>query len=781
MTLRTAKITAAWIVTFAAICSFINGASAQSFRRGGTEFNAVRSVFVPARKTYTAVVVEFLHHGEIRPDGRNVLVAARNKKAAPFRVLQVGPGDFCRLAFQTIKGQSAYDVFYGGDPPRDEPPAWTCRDGLLLETRKFSRCNLKSLESVRKAFQSAAPIGADYVEGVFHAANPCSLKREPFLSRYSGYLHLRESGTYGFFVSSRDCSFLLIDGKPAALAPGRHGPRRRATRGSRHDVQLTAGEHKFEYYHAAAGSNAVMSVAWEIDPPEEKPRRPRKIPAEVFHSHLVGRLPAGRVRLRVGGAAPDFLADVAGDVPLPDNDVPLVGVKFRDLSPKTLTSHGAKIRWDFGDGQTSDLPNVDHVYLRPGLYTVELSVRRGARRAETTNRIYVDRPLLTPGDKLHTLDEYLRIIETYDPSKLDAASLRQLALAFEAKALASPADQSESYLAKAVEAVQAAFRDGSAANSPLRKGATAGLPSSAGRNTRENTAGQASSGTRTLENRPIQRAAKGDDDLLKLAQLIGPMARFRLGDSRTALEIWRGAARRIDAAEPKAECEIAAAEVAVNDLLRAADAKPLLEAATKRLFPNSPGSQAGEVTKHSPLPLGEGQGVRAIAAELQRVWGDFYAATGDGRSARNAYLEAQRLLSSSRRFNVETAQRGAHARSTEEFLRSKQYVRAAEEIDSWLREFPAARLDGYPTLLLARYWFGRGRYAQAIAQAEQLHAVSPDSPYIDRLLFLAADCEMRLGRKDRALATLHSLVNDYPGSPLAPRVKKSIEILEGGK
>ncbi len=44
-------------------------------------------------------------------------------------------------------------------------------------------------------------------------------------------------------------------------------------------------------------------------------------------------------------------------------------------------------------------------------------------------------------------------------------------------------------------------------SSPLRKGATAGLPSSAGRNPRENTAGPASSGPRTLGNRLIQRAA----------------------------------------------------------------------------------------------------------------------------------------------------------------------------------------------------------------------------------------------------------------------------------
>ncbi|MCD4727128.1 MAG: PQQ-binding-like beta-propeller repeat protein [Pirellulales bacterium] len=47
-------------------------------------------------------------------------------------------------------------------------------------------------------------------------------------------------------------------------------------------------------------------------------------------------------------------------------------------------------------------------------------------------------------------------------------------------------------------------------NRPLKKGATAGSPSSAGRNTREDTAGQASSGTRTLENRLFPRAVGGE-------------------------------------------------------------------------------------------------------------------------------------------------------------------------------------------------------------------------------------------------------------------------------
>ena len=212
-------------------------------------------------------------------------------------------------------------------------------------------------------------------------------------------------------------------------------------------------------------------------------------------------------------------------------------------------------------------------------------------------------------------------------------------------------------------------------------------------------------------------------------------------------------------AEAKAECEIAAADVTLNDLLKAGEAKPLLEAAAKRLGRNPSGPQA---------------------AMLHRVWGDYYAASGDGAAARKEYAAAEALTGSMRSFAEKTAWLGAHARSTEDFIKEKQLARAAEELDAWQRQFPLEKLDGYLTLLTARYWAGRGKHAQAIAQSERLLAVNPDSPYVDQLLFLAADSEMRLGRKDRALATLHSLMKDYPGSPLAPLAKKNIGLLEGG-
>ena len=156
-------------VTVLVLAPATNATAAESFRRAGAEFNALRSVMVPSGKGYTIAVAEFFHHGEIRPDGSNVLVIAKNsKEMAPMRVLQLGPGDFCRVAFQTVKGQAEYELLYGGDPPKESPPAWSRHEGLLLEARQFKHCDLNSLESVCKAFESAPPIGADYVDGVFH-------------------------------------------------------------------------------------------------------------------------------------------------------------------------------------------------------------------------------------------------------------------------------------------------------------------------------------------------------------------------------------------------------------------------------------------------------------------------------------------------------------------------------------------------------------------------------------------------------------------------------------
>ena len=94
---------------------------AQSFHAAGTEFNAVRDVLVSAFKGYTVVVSDFFHHGEIDSNGRNVAAIASDGQLVPLRILQLGPGDYCRLAFEAAPKQMVYHILYGGPPPDARP------------------------------------------------------------------------------------------------------------------------------------------------------------------------------------------------------------------------------------------------------------------------------------------------------------------------------------------------------------------------------------------------------------------------------------------------------------------------------------------------------------------------------------------------------------------------------------------------------------------------------------------------------------------------------------
>jgi len=731
---------------------------AQTFRWGGTEFNALRKVDVPSDAKYSVVVTQFFHHGEIAPDGRNVVVLTQDGKPVPTRVLQLGPGDYCRLAFETLAAQRHYEIYYGGDSPAEgEAPPWTNTAGLLLETRRYRECNLNSLESVRGAFESSERIGCDYVDNVQHSYNPLSLKPEPFLSYYSGYLHVPSVGTYGFLTSSQDCSFLLIDGKLVVDAPGRHAPARRAMPGTRKDVRLTAGAHKFEYYHAAAGPEALMVAAWEMAPKDPKPA-PQPIPSEAFRSGAVGRVETQSLTTRTERIVPDFLVGIAGDVPLPDNEDALIGVKFLDTSPRALTLK-SRIEWDFGDGQRAEVPDPVHVYLHPGVYAVSLTVHRGGKPFSMTNRVNIDRPVLTAKDKLHELEDYLPIISTYDPKALDARGLCQLVLAYQWKADKILADPEPSE-GEEDETPQTEPPPESGDATKARQQWEARRLEAA----KYVAAAVAAGKTPFLEEPATGQSvdAARDAQLIRLARLVGPMARNQLGESRLAGQIWHGASRKISDDVLKSECEMEASDVALGDLINPSAAKALLEAATAHLGQNK--------DKEGPL-----------ASRLKRVWGDYHAISGDGDAARKAYLEAEAVLGDTRTHIERAAWQGAHSRSTEEFLRSGQWDRAAAQLHTWQNEFPADKIGGYLTLLYARYWAGRGQYDQVVSLSDQLLAVNPDSPYIDHLLLLAADSEVKRKRPDRALATLHSLLKDYPGSPLVPVVRENIAALEAAE
>ena len=158
---------------------------------------------------------------------------------------------------------------------------------------------------------------------------------------------------------------------------------------------------------------------------------------------------------------------------------------------------------------------------------------------------------------------------------------------------------------------------------------------------------------------------------------------------------------------------------------RTETAKALLDSATARL------GQGGDAGLDEPPEPGLG---RLVRSQGRRTLGPGRLRPSHGRARR------------SRKSAVEQdAWRGALSRSTEEFLRSKAFDRAWAELRRWQEEYPIDKVEGYLTLLQARYWAARSRWPQAIALAGDLVAINPDSPYADRLVFLAAECEEELG------------------------------------
>ena len=129
------------------------GEPAQETAETGSGLIYQRKVQLPQGPALPAIVMtEFFTNGELSASSSSIVVHDSRRNAVPWRILQLGPGDFCRLAFQTVPKQHLYKIYYAGKGEPEKPPAWTNRAGLLLQTRHWTNCNLRSLDSLRDTF-----------------------------------------------------------------------------------------------------------------------------------------------------------------------------------------------------------------------------------------------------------------------------------------------------------------------------------------------------------------------------------------------------------------------------------------------------------------------------------------------------------------------------------------------------------------------------------------------------------------------------------------------------
>jgi tetratricopeptide (TPR) repeat protein len=165
---------------------------------------------------------------------------------------------------------------------------------------------------------------------------------------------------------------------------------------------------------------------------------------------------------------------------------------------------------------------------------------------------------------------------------------------------------------------------------------------------------------------------------------------------------------------------------------------------------------------------GSVSGLQAVRAAKIGI-GDVWRARGDLAEARKAYA-AVGYGPGINPARVEIA-KGGYAWHVEQYLRDGQFADAEEYIETWGRDIPADKLEGYWSLLVARKCMARKDYAGAAREAAVLVKVNPRSNYAAELLMLAAKAQDKLGKSAEAAAARRQIVQQYPESPLAEEAK----------
>ena len=357
-------------------------------------------------------VVTMATAGLSQDDGDDLRVTTEAGALVEHHVLQTGPGDQVRLAFELRGDGNTYYVYFGNEKVEPLRQVLDIRRGVLHEawvnpTRGVPR----KLADARKALADAKTlIGRDLRTQVALGFNPFG-PQESIAQSFTGWFLAPQEGEYAFATSSHNASFLLIDDELVVDNGGPHWPQRDVAVNGK--VRLRAGLHKLTMLHVSNGGNPVVVVAWK------PPRAPQwsPMPPAAFAAFATAQ-PGGLTRYGRETFI-DLAATHAGEAWLPEWYYQRYSFEARTTSLAVNT----RWRWDFGDGQTSASPKVDHVYLVPGEYTIKLIGQSQAGQVTLTQRIVVTRPWdRVDSDRLDSIRDVARIVAEYDFAKLAAAA-----------------------------------------------------------------------------------------------------------------------------------------------------------------------------------------------------------------------------------------------------------------------------------------------------------------------------------------------------------------------
>jgi hypothetical protein len=345
-------------------------------------------------------------------------------------LLWTAPGEPATLLFDSSSGARRYKVYVGSNWPALHLP--DAKAGVRLEVREGDGKEINHLPEMLQAWnQSGKVLGRALLEGINEGGNRFGPEADLF-EHFQGWFEVAAPEQLQMGAISTDASFVLVDGKEVVEWPGAHAWNPGHDGPPQGGVDLAAGIHVVDYYNAYVHSDrqgpimCALAVKggpfyqWTLLRPESAFFRP------VAEDHIIGyELPAGSPGASMPGAAPALAMDWSNaDQSVIDPDIPDIGLISMQLTFYGSATGAQTVNWAFDDGTTAQGKSVTHLFPRPGMRKVRLSLNDGARElASLTQTISVHADWEHPGKGPQLLPVQEADIMGRDPATLSASDL----------------------------------------------------------------------------------------------------------------------------------------------------------------------------------------------------------------------------------------------------------------------------------------------------------------------------------------------------------------------
>ena len=283
--------------------------------------------------------------------------------------------------------------------------------------RQWTGGPVDNFQQVEQAWAKGQPvIGRTVLPKASLGLNPFG-EQQQTICKMEGTLRVPADAEYGFAMSADDRAALYVDGKPVLFAASAPGDARINAK-----AMLKRGKQPIVFYHVNTSGDMRFVAAWNRAGDKGYDMIDAAALGQVYFART-GALEELRKTLTA-----DYSAEYAGECFYAGGYS--YRYKFTAYPPKAAAGRPA-YEWDFGDGQTSTSPTVQHLYLADGVYPVKLTVRLGGNADAQTTKLAVSRDYAgadkPPEDQpiMHA-----HILEGYDLNKVPPAWLPRAAWLF---------------------------------------------------------------------------------------------------------------------------------------------------------------------------------------------------------------------------------------------------------------------------------------------------------------------------------------------------------------